>query len=119
MTSPKGPTKRVSLPRSERGPLAGARRVGPADPQERVEVTVVLRRRADPARPPTRERPPLWREVFAGAHGADPADLERLRRFASEFGLKLVSEHVGRRAVVLSGTVAAFGRAFEVELGRF
>jgi kumamolisin len=119
MTSPKGPAKRVPLPRSERGLLAGARRVGPADPQEHVEVTVVVRRRAELVRPFTRERPPLSREVFATAHGADPADLERMRRFASDSGLQLVGEYVGRRAVVLSGTVAAFSRAFEVELGRY
>jgi kumamolisin len=32
---------------SEKTPLAGARRVGPLDPAERVAVTLVLRRRSD------------------------------------------------------------------------
>lgn len=129
MTSPKSPQKkRVVLAASARTPLAGARQIGPADPNEQVEVTVVLRRRSPPAQYPNvvqlaqrlpRERPPLSREAFAGAHGALPADLASIRKFAAEFGLQVVSEHVGRRAVVLSGTVAAFSSAFEVTLSRY
>ena len=34
-----------ALPGSERSPLPGARLVGKADPNERLEVTVLLRRR--------------------------------------------------------------------------
>ncbi len=129
MTSPKRPQKnRITLARSERAPLAGARRVGPADPQERVDVTVVVRRRSQPGQYPDvmqlarrlpGERPPLSREAFASAHGARPADFASIRKFAADFGLQVVSEHAGRRSVVLSGTVAAFTRAFEVDLGRY
>jgi len=119
MTAPKGSPRRLRLTLSERAPLADGRKIGPADPQERIEVTVVLRRRAELGRFFPREGPPLSREAFAGAHGAGSADLASLRRFAAEFGLQVVSEHVGRRAVVLSGTVAAFSRAFEVELNRY
>ena len=120
MTSPKGQTpQRVQLASSERAPLADARRIGPADPNERVEVTVVLRRHSELAQLFPRTRPPLSREEFAGAHGAGPADLASVRRFAADFGLQVVSEHIGRRAVVLAGPVAAFSRAFEVELSRY
>src|SRR5215813_11869658 len=42
--APQQPTRRP-LKGSERQPLSGARAVGKADPDERLEVTVVLRRR--------------------------------------------------------------------------
>ena len=119
---------RISLPRSERAPVAAARRVGPADPHQRIEVTILLRRRSQPndypkisqmgARLP-KDRLRLTREQFASNHGADPDAIANIRKFASDFGLQVVSEHPGRRSVVLAGTVEAFSRAFEVELTRY
>jgi len=119
---------RISLPRSERAPVAAARRVGPADPHQRIEVTILLRRRSQPndypkisqmgARLP-KDRLRLTREQFASTHGADPDAIANIRKFASDFGLQVVSEHPGRRSVVLAGTVEAFSRAFEVELTRY
>jgi len=106
----------------------GARKVGPADPHERVEVTVLLRRRSKPEEYPDlallgarlpRERTILSREAFANAHGALPADLGSVRKFAAEFGLQVTDEHVGRRSVVLAGTVEAMSRAFGVELNQY
>src|SRR3989454_6382742 len=118
---------RISLPRSDRAPVAAAQRVGPADPHQRIEVTILLRRRSQPndypkisqmgARLP-KDRLRLTREQFASTHGADPDAIANIRKFASDFGLQVVSEHPGRRSVVLAGTVEAFSRAFEVELDR-
>jgi len=66
-----------------------------------------------------KDRPRLTREQFASTHGADPDAIANIRKFASDFGLQVVSEHPGRRSVVLAGTVEAFSRAFEVELTRY
>ena len=60
----------------------------------------------------------LSREEFAQKHGADPADLAAVRNFATAQGLGVVQEHAGRRTVVLSGTVAQFSAAFNVQLQR-
>jgi len=119
---------RISLPHSDRAPMAGARRIGPADVKQRIEVTVVLRRRSKPnefpkinvlgARLP-KERKHLSREDFASAHGAHPDDIARVQKFASAFGLEVVSTNPARRSVTLAGTVEAFSRAFEVELSRY
>lgn len=114
----------ISLKGSERAAMTGARIVAPADPSERLEVTVLVRRRA---REEFRGRVAqiaagepahafLSREEFAQRHGADPADLAAVRAFAVAYGLAVVLEHAGRRTVVLSGTVAQFNAAFKVQL---
>jgi kumamolisin len=112
---------------SERKPLHGARAVGKADPQERLEVSVILRRRnADAFQ---NRMAGLTRRGRAGGHlsrqeleeqfGADTKDIDAVKRFAGAHGLAVVQEHAGRRTVVLSGTVAQFNNAFGVDLQRF
>ncbi len=116
----------IALKGSERVAMSGARVVAPADPTERLEVTVLVRRRAADA---LRARaaqlaagnasaPYLSREEFAARHGADAADLAAVRAFATAQGLVVVLEHAARRTVVLSGTVAQFNAAFNVQLQR-
>jgi len=117
----------VILKGSERTPLRNARAVAPADPTERFEVTVLVRRRA---RPELRTRvaalatgnvtgAPMSREQFAERHGADAADLAAVRAFASAHGLTVVQEQAPRRTVILSGTVAQFSAAFSVQLQQY
>ena len=114
---------------SERRALKGARKVGTADPKERILVTVLVRRRPSAkglssvieeisARQP-QERRHLTREEFAAAHGADPAELEKVEEFAHEHGLDVVEASPSQRRLVLSGTVAAFSKAFGVSLARY
>jgi len=119
---------RFRLANSERAPMAGAKLVGPADPNEKIEVTVYLRRGSKPDLSAEvaqlgilapRERKHLSREEFARTHGAIPDDLDKVRRFASEYGLEVKEENPSRRSVVLAGTVDAFSRAFEVKLDRY
>jgi len=116
----------ISLKGSERVTMPGARVVAPADPTERLEVTVLVRRRASEA---LRARAAqlaagnpsgayLSREEFAARHGADAADLAAVRTFAAAHGLVVVLEHAARRTVMLSGTVAQFNAAFNVQLQR-
>ena len=107
--------------------MRGARAVGKADPSQRLEVSVLLRFRDSDAlegrvaRLAKGERPDrhLSREEFAQQHGADPADIAKVRQFASAYGLTVVKEDLAIRTVVLSGTVAQFNDAFEVNLQTF
>src|SRR5271156_6332754 len=109
---------------SERKPLPGATAVGKADPTERMEVSVLLRRRNADAleHRVTRLRRRgqggghLSREEFEGQFGADSADMAAVKPFAATHGLAVLQEHAGRRTVVLSGTVAQFNAAFGVVL---
>ena len=114
----------VILKGSERTAVAKSRVVGPADPTERLEVSIIIRRRAAQvlhARTAAlaagnRSVGHLTREQFAAQHGADAADLATVRAFAGKYDLSVVQEHAARRTIVLSGTVAQFHAAFSVEL---
>ena len=118
---------RHPLKGSERQPLHGAKAVGKADPTERLEVSVVLRRRnADALEQRVsglarhgRATSHLSREEFEQQFGAEAVDIDAVKRFAAAHGLSVVQEHAGRRTVVLSGTVAQFNEAFGVDLQRF
>ena len=121
--------KGIPVRGSERTALKGARRVGAADPKERILVTVLVRRRPSAKdlssaveeisalRP--QERKHLTHEEFAAVHGADPAELEKVEEFAHEHGLDVVEVSPAQRRLVLSGTVAAFSKAFGVSLARY
>ena len=102
-------------------PMHGARAIGAADPHERFEVTVVVRRPRSSvleyllaAQAATGKF--LTRGEFAQAHGADPADLDAVADFARQHDLTVVERSAVRRAVTLSGTVASFNQAFNVDL---
>jgi kumamolisin len=114
---------KILLKGSERAAIPGARVVGPANPAERLEVSVLVRRRGLPAMQAhvgalaAGKRPPhLTREEFAREHGADPSDFARVRTFAEAHGLAVLQEHAARRTVILSGTVAQFSAALGVQL---
>jgi kumamolisin len=112
---------------SEREPVKGARAVGKADPAERLEVSMLLRHRASDAlherikglHKSGQQPEHLKREDFAQQFGADPADIEAVKKFAKGQGLAVVQESPSRRTVTLAGTVAQFNHAFGVDLERF
>lgn len=122
-------SSKIELPGSERAPLPGAVRVGPCDPHEIIDVTIVVRRRSkgsgqfpridELGSRPVGERRHLTREEFARAHGALAEDLARIRAFAEMNGLRVKSESVPRRSIILTGPVSIFCRAFEVELSLY
>src|SRR6266852_9247438 len=116
---------RVPLPGSDKQPVAGAEQVSEAHPDERLEVTVSVRRRADQAltaqltllaATPPEAREHLTREAYAERHGAVPADIAKVEAFARANGLSVVETSAARHSVVLSGTVAAVSAAFGVKL---
>lgn len=120
--------KRVELKNSARTEMPGARIIGPADPNQQIEVTVMLRRASAPSPlPPTERsgsispgnREHLTREAFAAAHGARSDDIAKIRAFAARYNLEVVAEHADRRSVFLAGTAQALGKAFGVQLSRY
>jgi len=118
---------KVTLKGSERTAVPGARAVAPADPTERLEVSVIVRRgarealQARVAKLAAGDRTVgiLSREEFNKKHGADAADLAAVRKFAGAHGLSVIEEDAGRRTVILSGTVEQFNAAFSVQLQQF
>jgi kumamolisin len=119
---------RVKLKGSARATLQGARDAGPADPQQHIEVSAFLRRGSKPSEFPSAaemgarlpaERRYLSRQEFARRHGASTVDLEKVRAFASQCSLTVVSEDPASRIVKLSGTIQAFSVGFETSLRRY
>jgi kumamolisin len=125
------PQNRVALKGSARTALAGGKDVGPADPKQQIEVTVLLRRGSKPGEFPSaaqieqtgaqlpRDRKYLTRQEFAHAHGASSTDLEKIHAFAQQYNLKIVSEDRPSRTVKLSGSVEAFNEAFGANLRHY
>ena len=117
----------VELKGSARAPMPGGRDAGPVDPNQLIEVTLLLRRGSESrefpqvdemgARLPN-ERRYLTRQEFARSHGAHADDLEKIRSFAAQHGFKIVAENRAARTVKLSGTVQAFEDVFRANLRR-
>ncbi len=121
--------KQVPIKGSERSPIANAHISGPVDPNERIQVTIMIRRKStgkgiDPViqnisagRPA--ERKYLTREELASAYGADPEDIKKVEDFAHEHGIDVVEESPAQRRIVVSGTLAALSAAFGVYLAHY
>jgi kumamolisin len=113
---------------SERRRRKGARLVGPAHGSDSLSVTVRVRRRKDAPALPGQEywcktrpgkRKFFSRAEFAARYGAAQTDLDRVASFARDQKLSVVEMSVGRRLIILRGTVDQMNRVFAVELGRF
>lgn len=121
------PKKQLPVAGSARAPIEGARALGPADPNEVLDVTIRLRPRsgnkpfvdAGEFSKPVDKRTILSREEFEAQHGADPADIALVESFARKHGLTVKETSAARRTVILTGTVAAMNQAFGVELKHY
>ncbi|HKV63268.1 MAG TPA: S53 family peptidase [Candidatus Acidoferrum sp.] len=130
-------TEHVPLKGSERVVLPGAKAIGSANPDESLQVTVLLRSRAEAEDARTKtsrataseksavesllqkraaERQHLTREQFLAQRGALEEDVQKVEEFAHEYGLSISDTNLAKGSVVLSGTVRQFSRAFNVEL---
>ena len=89
---------RIPVPGSRREAAPEAADAAPLDPSATIELTVVLRRRAD------------------GELGADPADVDAVRSALESAGLEIVATDAASRRIRVRGGAAAVSRAFGTEL---
>jgi kumamolisin len=122
--------KFITLQKSKRLQPAGAQPLKlEVAPDERIEVTVIVRPRSSAAqrraevqalaRQFPRQRKHLTFDRFSKLHGARADDLKLVERFAGEHQLDVVESSAAKRSVILAGAVAAFGRAFHVNFQTF
>jgi kumamolisin len=106
------------LPGSERAALAAARLAGPADATERIEVTVIIRRRAGLPRTAAGGPARISRDELRERYGSDPADqaLVTSTLAAPDSGIEVLAADPGARQLTLSGTVAALSAVFGTSL---
>src|ERR1700722_1350389 len=127
----------VPLHGSERAPLIGAQTVGAAKSDEIIRVTILLRSRADvetakagnskvdsgtTERSAEKSRVPqrhLTHQEFFDTYGANNEDLEKIEEFAHEYNLSIAEVSLAKRSVALTGTVANFGKEFQVEVRQY
>ena len=117
--------RHLPLAESNKAPVRGARWLGPAAPDELVDITVLLRSRPSRTRaraldvradvlPATH----LTRDEFASQYGARHDDVAAVEAFAAEHGLVVLETSVAKRTVKLTGTAEQVSKAFAVELTR-
>jgi kumamolisin len=114
----------VAIPGSDRKPMPDAAPSGPYNPNQQVQLTVVLRPRPLPG-----EAVPLHELVASGerlshaayeaTYGADPEDVKRVEAFAQENQLTVAGENLTARTIHLTGTAEACAKAFQVDLAHF
>jgi kumamolisin len=115
------------IPGSERKPVSNASPINNSPAGQTIEVSVRLRSKAESKRAELKsalEKPDfkqMSRADFEKTHGADPADFEKIEKFAQEFNLKVhhTGTELARRTVLLSGTVSDLQKAFNVELKEY
>jgi kumamolisin len=106
----------VRLPGSERGPLPDVTEIGPVDPSERAEVTLVLRRRAELPEEIVAGPVALTSDELAERYGADPGDVDLVSRELTSHGLEVTAVHAGSRRVKVAGTLADLSSVFGATL---
>ena len=116
----------VPIPASRREPVPGARRVADVPPGDELRVSIVVRRKAggqEKALQAAAGRLPGSlndrRRQLTDQAGADQADLDRVTRWATAAGMRVVSADPATRTVMLTATAAQASAAFGVSLGRY
>ena len=122
------PENYIPLKGSERNPSPNAQLLGPADPNERFLVTIIIRRRTDGepvpdfdyfmnTSPSKRQR--LSEEEFVNKYGASDEDIKKVTDFAAENDLTIEEINASSRSIIVSGTADQMNKAFAVNLGKY
>ncbi|MBO0816710.1 MAG: peptidase S53, partial [Actinobacteria bacterium] len=107
----------VPLPGSERTPLAGAEEAAQQlDDSERIEVTLITRRRDDVPAEYVTGPATLSRDQLEAQHGTDQADLALIRDVLGRFGIEVTGADPGARRATVAGPISAFSAAFGASL---
>ena len=106
----------VQLAGSERAPLPGVAPAGRLDTSERAELTLVLRRRAEIPADIVEGPTVLTGDQLAEQYGADPADVDLVRRTLAGLGLEITAVHPASRRIKVAGTLGQLSGVFGAEL---
>ncbi|HJT10917.1 MAG TPA: S53 family peptidase [Candidatus Nitrosotalea sp.] len=122
------PTQKIPLLGSERSLLSGSSLVGSPEPNERIQVTILVRRmlsmeiayrvEQNSSQLPSNRRH-ITREEFRSKYGYFSEDLAKVEEFAHKHNLEVVKKNELHCTVVLSGTVDSFCTAFDIKLALY
>ncbi|MEV6609381.1 protease pro-enzyme activation domain-containing protein [Kutzneria sp. NPDC051319] len=108
----------ATLPDSDRTALADARPLGPVDATERIEFTVVLRRRSPLPKDLVDGTRIVSRDELAARFGADPANVDNVKAVFRTAGIAVSDVHIGPRRLSCDGPADAVSALFATELRR-
>ena len=105
----------VLLPGSDRPRPARAKRIGPVDRREKIDVTLAL---AGPPLPAADRYigKTLTPEELSAKFGARQADVDKVSATLAKFHIKVDDVQLTARSMRVSGTVAAMEAAFRPQL---
>ena len=112
--------EKTALSGSERVALSGSTVVGPTDPNQLVEISIVVKQRR-PLNLADLQGKILSHDDFASTYGADPEHIKRVEAFVSANNLSVVEtgDEIARRTIKVRGTVANLEKAFSVTLNDY
>ena len=108
----------VPLPGSQRETIPDVHDIGPVDAGERIEVTLITRRRAQLPEELVTGPATISTDELASSYGTGPADIDRVSEVLAGYGLEVTSTHPGSRRVKVAGTAARLTQAFGTTLRR-
>jgi len=108
----------VPVPGSLRAALPHAEESGTLDTAQRLETTLVLRRRTPLPTELVEGPATVDRTEFAERYGAAPEDVDAVRAALTARGLDIVSVDVASRRVVVGGSLATHAEVFGARLVR-
>jgi len=106
-------SSQVILSGSHREHPAQAAFLGKPLADEVLQIACILRRRDDSPKTPAGR---VSHQQFERIHGADPADIEAVERFANEHGFCVVRIDNAARSVTLAGKFSALAEAFGADV---
>jgi kumamolisin len=106
---------RFDLPGSTRRPVQPAPEMAPLDPAQRIEVTIVLRRRAE-LPDGALGAAPLTSAELAERYGADPADVDAVRQAVTAAGAEVIEVDAGSRRIRVAGPAGVLAELFGTTL---
>jgi kumamolisin len=116
----------VTLPGSNRLPMAKSTVAGPVDRSQIASITVRVRSAGDvkqlektindQSKLPLKDRNYVTREELAKSHGAKPEDLDLVEQIAQHHDLAVVHRSAAERSIVLKGKLGDLLNAFPADL---
>ncbi len=106
----------VQVPGSTRQAVPGVTPAGAVDGSAQIEITLVLRRRAELPRPLVEGPETVSSTELADSYGADPEDLRLVQRILGGHGLRIVSTDRASRRVIVAGPVDTLSEVFGAQL---
>jgi len=106
----------VLLAGSDRSSLPDVTETAPLNTQERAEITVVLRRRAELPEEIIAGPTVLSTDELAAQYGADPNDVDLVSRELTSRGLEVTAVYATTRRIKVAGSLGDLSSAFGTTL---